>query len=60
MGKTNLIIKSMLCRTLILFPQMSQSASRDALLYVFEDNDAVIKMIMNRQKSNTETCFPNS
>ena len=32
--------------TLIWFPQMFQSASREALLYVFEDNEAVIKMIM--------------
>ena len=44
--KTNLIKKSMLCVTLILFSQNVQSASREALLYVFEDNDAVIKMIM--------------
>ena len=46
MGKTNLIIKSMLCMTLILFPSNVQSASREALLYVFEDNEAVIKMIV--------------
>ena len=44
-GKTNLIIKSMLFRTLILFLQMS-NPRREALLYVFEDNEAVIKMIM--------------
>ena len=29
-----------------LFPSNVQSASREALLYVFEDNEAVIKMIM--------------
>ena len=46
MVKTNLIIKSMLCKTLILFLQNVQSASQEALLYVFEDNEAVIKMIM--------------
>ena len=47
MGKTNLIIKSMLFKTLIdVVPSNVQSASREALLYVFEDNEAVIKMIM--------------
>ena len=46
MGKTNLITKSMLCMTLILVPSNVQSANREALLYVFEDNEAVIKMIM--------------
>ena len=45
-GKTNLIIKSMLCRTLILFPQMSNPQVVKLLLYVFEDNEAMIKMIM--------------
>ena len=44
--------------TLILFPSNVQSASREALLYVFEDNEAVIKMIMKRQKSNNENMFP--
>ena len=34
-----------------------QSARHEALLYVFEDNEAVIKMIINRQKSYTETRF---
>ena len=33
-------------RTLIAVPSNVQSASREALLYVFEDNEAVIKMIM--------------
>ena len=32
--------------TLIWFPQIVQSASREASLYVFEDNEVVIKMIM--------------
>ena len=36
------------------FPSNVQSARQEALLYVFEDNEAV------RQKSNNETCFPNS
>ena len=41
-------------------PSNVQSASREALLYVFEDNEAVIKNDYERQKSNNETCFPNS
>ena len=32
----------MLCKTLILFPQ--SSIRREALLYVFEDNEAVIEV----------------
>ena len=43
MGKTNLIIKSVLCRTV---PSNVQSARQEALLYVFEDIEAVIKMII--------------
>ena len=46
MVKTNLIIKSMLYRTLDSVPSNVQSASHELLLYVFEDNEAVIKMIM--------------
>ena len=38
-------------------PLNVQSASREALLYVFEDNEAVIKNDNERQKSNDETCF---
>ena len=38
-------------------PSNVQSANREALLYVFEDNEAVIKMIMKRQKSYNETRF---
>ena len=34
-----------------------QSASQEALLYVFEDNEAVTKMICERQKSHNEM-FP--
>ena len=43
-----------------LVPSNVQSASREALLYVFEDNEAVISCDQNdyeRQKSNDETCF---
>ena len=47
MVKTNPIIKSMLCRTLILFlPSNVQSASHKVLLYVFEDTEAVFQMIV--------------
>ena len=38
-------------------PSNVQSANREALLYVFEDNEAVIKMIMKGRRSNNETCF---
>ena len=34
-----------------------QSARQEALLYVFEDNEAVIKMIIKRKKPDNETCF---
>ena len=44
MGKTNFIIKSMLCRTLIFFLLISNPRAKK--LYVFEDNEAVIKMIL--------------
>ena len=40
-------------------PSNVQSASREALLYVFEDNEAVIKMIIKRKESYNETCFQN-
>ena len=58
--KTNLIIKSMFVHDIDLVPSNVQSASREALLYVFEDNEAVIKIDYERQESNNETCFPNS
>ena len=40
-------------------PSNVQSARQEALLYVFEDNEAVIKMIVKRKKSYNETCFQN-
>ena len=39
-------------------PSNVQSARQEALLYVFEDNEAVIKMI-KRQKSYNETRLQN-
>ena len=42
----NLKGRSMWWRRLILFPQMSKSARQEALLCVFEDSEAVIKMII--------------
>ena len=36
-----------------------QFSHQEALLYVFEDNEAVIKMIIKRKTSNNETCFQN-
>ena len=40
-------------------PSNVQSARQEALLYVFEDNEAVIKMITKRKESYNETCFQN-
>ena len=34
--------------------------SQEALLYVFEDNEAVIKMIIKGKDSHSETCFQDS
>ena len=41
-------------------PSNVQSARQEALLYVFEDNEAVIKMNIKRQKSYNETRLQNS
>ena len=40
-------------------PSNVQFSHQEALLYVFEDNEAVIKMIIKRKKSHNETCFEN-
>ena len=40
-------------------PSNVQSARQEALLYVFEDNEAVIKMIIKRKEFYNETCFQN-
>ena len=40
-------------------PSNVQSARQEALLYVFEDNEAVIKMIIKGKESYNETCFQN-
>ena len=41
-------------------PSNVQSSRQEALLYVFEDNEAVIKMIIKGRESYNETCFQNS
>ena len=41
-------------------PSNVQSASREALLYVFEDNEAVIKMIMKGRSSTMRHVSQNS
>ena len=46
MGKTNIITFFDVMQDIDSVPSNVQSASREALLYVFEDNEAVIKMIM--------------
>ena len=40
-------------------PSNVQSVRQEALLYVFEDKEAVIKMIIKGKKSYNETCFQN-
>ena len=45
-GKNKSLNKIDVVHDIDLFPSNVQSASREALLYVFEDNEAVIKMIM--------------
>ena len=50
-GKTNAL------NNIDRVPSNVQSSHQEALLYVFEDNEAVIKMIIKRQKSYNETCF---
>ena len=40
-------------------PSNVQSARQEAFLYVFEDNEAVINMIMKGQKSYNEACLQN-
>ena len=37
-----------------------QSSHQEALLYVFEVKEAVIKMIIKGRSPKNETCFPNS
>ena len=40
-------------------PSHVNSSRQEALLYVFEDNEAVIKMINKGKKPDNETCFQN-
>ena len=37
----------------------ANSSRKEAMLYIFEDNEAVIKMIIKGEKSHNETCFQN-
>ena len=41
-------------------PSNVQSSRQEALLYVFEDNEAVIKMIIERKEPYKETCYQDS
>ena len=41
-------------------PSNVQSSRQEALLCVFDDNEAVIKMIIKGKKSYNETCFQDS
>ena len=38
-------------------PSNVQSSHQDALLYVFEDNEAVVKVIIKGKRSDNVTCF---
>ena len=40
-------------------PSNVQSSHQEALLYLFEDNEAVIKMIFEGKKPDNETCIQN-
>ena len=40
-------------KILIVFPLNVQSSRQEALLYVFDDNEAVIKMIINGRNTTT-------
>ena len=40
-------------------PSNVNSSRMEALLYIFEDNEAVIKMIFTGKKPDNETCFQN-
>ena len=40
-------------------PSNVNSSHEEALLYVFEDNEVVIKMIIKGKKPDNETCFQN-
>ena len=41
-------------------PSIVQSSHQEVLLYIFEDNEAVIKMIIKGKKPDNETCFQDS
>ena len=41
-------------------PSNVQSSHQEALLYVFEDNEAGIKLMIKRKESYNETCFQDS
>ena len=49
MGKTIFFNKIDVVHDIDSVPSNVQSESREALLYVFEDNEAVIKMIMKTE-----------
>ena len=53
-GKIN-VLKNIDC-----LPSIVQSSRQEALLHVFEDNEAVIKMISKGRESHNETCFQDS
>ena len=42
-----------------IVPSSVKISQSIAMLYVFEDNEAVMRMIIKRQESNNETCVKN-
>ena len=40
-------------------PSNTKNSGPSAMLYVFEDNEAVIKMIIKGRKSHNKTCVKN-
>ena len=44
---------------LIFLSSNVNSSRQEALLYVFEDNEAVIKIIIKGEKPDNETCVKN-
>ena len=59
-NENNLKEWSMIWTMLIFIPSNVNSSHQEALLYVFGDNEPVIKMIIKGKKPDNETCFQDS
>ena len=56
----NLKGRSTCSRILIVFPQTSSLRIKKLCFVCFEDNEAVIKMVTEREEYHNETCFQDS